>query len=190
MSEQINSWHKQDIQLSKVVINISPIQFNDENFISDLHEILHETQLNPKYLDFEITENVLYDFNKSLDILYKLHNLHIKISIDDFGTGYSSLSYLKYLPIDTIKIDKSFIDNLDEDGKMIVQSIVTMGKNLHYTLIAEGIETKKQLELLKKLGCEGGQGYLFSTPLSTDAVTRLLGRNLVTYTQCHISHLG
>ncbi|TXC89330.1 EAL domain-containing protein [Metabacillus litoralis] len=180
VSEQINSWHKQDIHLSKVAVNISPIQFNDENFIRDLHEILQETQLNPKYLNFEITENVLYDFNKSLDILYKLHNLHINISIDDFGTGYSSLSYLKFLPIDTIKIDKSFIDNLDEDGKMIVQSIITMGKNLHYTLIAEGIETEKQLEFLKMLGCERGQGYLFSTPLSTDAVTRLLGRNSVT----------
>ncbi|WP_226669884.1 EAL domain-containing protein [Metabacillus litoralis] len=178
--EQVKLWHKQHIDLSKVAINISPLQFNDENFINDLQDILLETQLNPKYLNLEITENVLYDINNSLDILYKLNHLNISISIDDFGTGYSSLSYLKFLPIDTLKIDKSFIDHLDEHGEVIVQSIMSMAKNLHFQLVAEGIETEKQLKFLKKHGCERGQGYLFCAPLSSETMTSLLKRNLVT----------
>ena len=102
-----------------------------------------------------------------------LQALGVKVSIDDFGTGYSSLSYLKQLPIDTLKIDKSFIDNLDADGEIIVNTIINMGKNLRFRVIAEGIENKQQLDYLKQQKCHEGQGYYFSKPVESKEIQRL-----------------
>ncbi|MFD2216714.1 MULTISPECIES: EAL and GGDEF domain-containing protein [Metabacillus] len=177
--KQMKFWKNQNLPLAKVAVNISPIQFQDDSFLEDLNKILNDSKLNPYYLDLEITENVIQDFKGSVNTLYEVHKMGVGISIDDFGTGYSSLSSLKYLPINNLKIDKSFINNLDSDGRILVQTIITMGKNLEYQLIAEGIESTDQLTFLQELSCDFGQGYMFSKPLSADALTKLLIENSI-----------
>lgn len=172
-------WQNQNLPLAKVAVNISPIQFQDESFLEDLNKILNDSELNPYYLELEITENVIQNFKDSVNTLHEVHKMGVGISIDDFGTGYSSLSSLKYLPINNLKIDKSFINNLDRDGRILVQTIITMGKNLGYQLIAEGIENTVQLNFLQELSCDFGQGYMFSKPLSADALTKLLTENSI-----------
>ncbi|UHA60691.1 bifunctional diguanylate cyclase/phosphodiesterase [Metabacillus litoralis] len=177
--KQMKLWQNQNLPLAKVAVNISPIQFQDESFLEDLNKILNDSELNPYYLELEITENVIQNFKDSVNTLHEVHKMGVGISIDDFGTGYSSLSSLKYLPINNLKIDKSFINNLDRDGRILVQTIITMGKNLGYQLIAEGIENTVQLNFLQELSCDFGQGYMFSKPLSADALTKLLTENSI-----------
>ena len=170
---QLKKWQDQGLYLQRVSVNISPIQFRNTNFIQDLKDILEKTNVNPKYVELEITEGTVLNIQEAMATLKNLRELGVKVSIDDFGTGYSSLSYLKNLPIDTLKIDKSFIDNLDIDGEIIVNTIINMGKNLHFTVIAEGIENKEQFIYLKDQNCHEGQGYYWSPPVVSDEILKL-----------------
>ncbi|WP_067727730.1 sensor domain-containing protein [Oceanobacillus damuensis] len=170
---QMKFWQEERILMQRICVNVSPIQFKDRNFIQDLKEILNETMLDASYLEIEITEGTILDIKTSSQTINDLKNLGVKVSIDNFGTGYSSLSYLKQLPIDTLKIDKSFIDDLDRDGEIIANTIISMGKNLNFRVIAEGIESEDQLDYLKKQKCHEGQGYYFSKPMDNSQITEL-----------------
>ncbi|MDT8861316.1 EAL domain-containing protein [Alkalihalobacillus sp. MEB130] len=163
--QQLKKWQDAGRFFRKISVNVSPVQFRNNHFVDDIKEILTDTELDPSCLELEITEGILLNIEASQKKLAALKKLGVKISIDDFGTGYSSLSYLKHLPVDTIKIDKSFIHELDLDGELIVNTIIQMGINLNFTVIAEGIENEKQLAYLKKQNCHKGQGYYFSKPV-------------------------
>ncbi|WP_010649737.1 EAL and GGDEF domain-containing protein [Oceanobacillus massiliensis] len=173
---QMKYWQENGHLMQRICVNVSPIQFKDKQFIPDLKEILNESLLDASYLEVEITEGTILDIENSSRTINELKDLGVKVSIDDFGTGYSSLSYLKQLPIDTLKIDKSFIDDLDRDGEIIANTIISMGKNLNFRVIAEGIESIDQLDYLKKQKCHEGQGYYFSRPIGNKEITELFGR--------------
>lgn len=151
-----------------VSVNISSVQINRPGFISLLSDILNETGLPPEYLELEITESTLVSsIMDATKLLTGLQQLGVKISLDDFGTGYSSLNYLTNLPINTLKIDKSFIDNIciSEKDSFIAQSIIRLAHRLNIRVVAEGVEHEDQLQLLKKQHCDIIQGYIFSVPL-------------------------
>lgn len=171
--EQMKNWQVQGLFLQRITVNVSPVQFRDPDFVTGLNEILNQTQLDASYLEIEITEGTLIDIKDSAKKLHDLQELGVKVSIDDFGTGYSSLSYLKKLPIDTLKIDKSFIDDLDRDGEIIVNTIISMGKNLQFRVIAEGIENMDQFKYLQQQECHEGQGYFFSRPVESNKIEEI-----------------
>ncbi|WP_163969341.1 putative bifunctional diguanylate cyclase/phosphodiesterase [Oceanobacillus halotolerans] len=170
---QMKQWVDLGMGIGRIAVNVSPIQFRHEHFISDVRQILNETGLDPHCLELEITENAILHMDKSIKTIETLKELGVKISIDDFGTGYSSLSYLNRLEIDTLKIDKSFIDDLNMDGEIIIDTIIHMGKNLTFNVLAEGIENKEQLAYLKQQDCHEGQGYYWSKPVEADDIPTL-----------------
>lgn len=158
-------------------LNISAIQYKRNEFTDSLLHIIKKYDINPEEIELEITESVLIDnFHEITEKLCILREYGIRISLDDFGTGYSSLSYLKGLPIDTLKIDKSFIDTLttDENAKIITESIIYMVKKLGFETVAEGVETKEQYEYLKSIDCDCIQGYLLGKPMIADDIEKLL----------------
>lgn len=158
-------------------LNISAIQYKRQDFVSTLMQILKKYDVTPFDVELEITESVLIDdFEEITDKLILLRDYGFKISLDDFGTGYSSLSYLKGLPIDTLKIDKSFIDTVvsDKNTKIITESIVYMVKRLGYETVAEGVETKEQFEYLKSIECDNIQGYFLGKPMPSNEIEELL----------------
>lgn len=151
----------------RISVNVSPLQFNDDLFVENLNNLVKESKIDPKKLRLELTEGTLInDINKVTTKLIELKNIGFSISVDDFGTGYSSLSYLKNLPLDELKIDQSFVANLSNNDadKTIVKTIISMGDSFGFEVIAEGVETKEQLDILKFLGCKYFQGYLFAKP--------------------------
>lgn len=155
----------------KISVNLSGQQFRDQQLVTEVENILQETGLGGKYLKLEITESILIDnLDAVTEIILKLRKQEIQFSIDDFGTGYSSLSYLHRFPVDTIKIDRSFVSQMQSNGdnSAIVKAIVTLAHMLDMDVIAEGIETTSQLAQLKLLQCEYGQGFFFSKPLSKE----------------------
>ncbi|WP_131972954.1 bifunctional diguanylate cyclase/phosphodiesterase [Exiguobacterium sp. B203-G5 25_7] len=156
-------------------VNVSALQFQNPYFCKMIHQIIQETQLDPQWLELEITESIVQNIQESVSILQQLRSLNIKTSIDDFGTGYSSLNVLEQLPIDTLKIDKSFIDRLTQNtSSPMVKTIIDLGLNLNLTIVAEGIETIEQKSQLESYGCMIGQGYLFSRPIDFDSFIHLL----------------
>ncbi|MDQ1523507.1 MAG: hypothetical protein QOG00_2209 [Pyrinomonadaceae bacterium] len=160
-----------------VSVNLSSKQFIQSDLIQRVTQIIAETKINPEGLKLEITESAVMDnVETATQMLKNLRALGIKLSIDDFGTGYSSLSYLHRFPIDTLKVDRSFVVNMSEDGENveIVRTIVSLAQNLGMNVIAEGVETKEQLAALRKLGCENGQGYFFSKPVGAKAAENLI----------------
>jgi diguanylate cyclase (GGDEF)-like protein/PAS domain S-box-containing protein len=157
-----------------VAVNVSTRQFYDKHFIKKIKRILQKTQLAPKYLELEITESIMQNITKTKPIIEEIKNLGVKISIDDFGTGFSSLSILKHLPLDKLKIDKSFIDDIGSSKEPLVKSIVELGGNLDMDVVAEGVETAEQANFLRENNCDIGQGYLFSKPLPLDQLQKLL----------------
>jgi diguanylate cyclase (GGDEF)-like protein/PAS domain S-box-containing protein len=160
-----------------VSVNLSSKQFIQSDLIQRVTQIIEETKINPEGLKLEITESAVMDnVETATEMLKKLRALGIKLSIDDFGTGYSSLSYLHRFPIDTLKVDRSFVVNMSEDSENveIVRTIVSLAQNLGMNVIAEGVETKEQLAALRKLGCENGQGYLFSKPVNAKTAENLI----------------
>jgi len=175
---QMVEWHNSGVPVERMSVNVSPIQFRNCQFVQDVNEILRNTGLDPKYLELEVTEGTLLNVSDSIKTLQGLKKSGIKVSIDDFGTGYSSLSYLKKLPIDTLKIDKSFIDELDFDGQFIINTIINLGKNLEFTVIAEGIENMKQLSYLQQQACHEGQGYFFSKPIPAEEIKELVQKQV------------
>ena len=161
-------------------LNISALQYKRPDFVNNLFDLLEKYQVNPKDIELEITESVLIDdFDQVVEKLHVIKDYGIKISLDDFGTGFSSLSYLKGLPIDTLKIDKSFIDTVidDESTQVITESIVSMVKKLGYETVAEGVETKEQFEYLKKIECDNIQGFLLGKPMPEDELVMLMEHN-------------
>ena len=151
-----------------VSVNLSVKQFNQPGLVENIANLLNEFKLPPRCLKLEITESVFSDnIEAAVGLLTQLRELGVQLSIDDFGTGYSSLSYLQRFPIDTLKIDRSFVMQMmeNEENLAIVRTIVALAQNLGMDVVAEGVETEDQLMLLRKLECENGQGYLFSTPL-------------------------
>lgn len=175
--KQMKQWHEDGIFINRASINVSPIQFRTDCFVENLREMLEKEDLDPKYIDLEITEGTILDIQGSQPILERLRNLGVYVSIDDFGTGYSSLSYLKQLPISTIKIDQSFISNLDEQDEMIVNTIINLGENLFFNIVAEGVETKEQLDYLQQQDCYEGQGYYWSKPVEPEKIIEFYGEN-------------
>ncbi len=157
--------------LETIAINVSSVQIRQNNFLERITEIIENTGIEADHIEIEITERYLMEYTESsLTILEDLRKLGLKISIDDFGTGYSSMSYLKKLPIDTIKVDKSFIDEIasDKNDYEITKAIIALSSSLEYSVVAEGIETIEQEETLRDLNCDMGQGYYFCRPLSKE----------------------
>lgn len=165
---QNKAWQDAGLPKLKVAVNLSARQLRDNAFVPLVVQILEETGLDPHYLELELTESALMgDASDTVCKLLRLKEMGISISVDDFGTGYSSLSYLKHLPIDTIKVDRSFVRDIvnDPDDAAIVDAIVAMAHSLKLKVIAEGVETREQLDFLQKRKCQQAQGYYFARPL-------------------------
>lgn len=160
-----------------ISVNLSVKQFNQPGLVDNIARILEESGLDPHCLKLEITETVFSEnVEAAVDLLRQLRQLGVQLSIDDFGTGYSSLSYLQHFPIDTLKIDRSFVSQMigKDENIQIVRTIVSLGQNLGMDVVAEGVETEDQLALLRQLDCENGQGYLFSNPLESSQVEKFI----------------
>jgi EAL domain-containing protein (putative c-di-GMP-specific phosphodiesterase class I) len=154
-----------------MAVNVSVRQLSSTRLVDDVRSALVGSGLAPHRLTLEVTESVALD-QDLVEVLHRLKELGVRLAIDDFGTGYSSLSYLRDLPFDILKVDKSFVDRLadaDGEGRALVSSIVSMAADLKLKTVAEGIESSNQLELLRAMSCDVGQGYLFARPLEEDA---------------------
>ena len=175
---QTKAWREEKgLPPMTVAVNLSARQFSDANLLPDIASILEETAMDPAFLELEITESmIMRNVDKTLQTMTALKNLGIRLAIDDFGTGYSSLAHLKQFPLDTLKIDRSFIRDLpgDQDDAAITKAIIALGKNLNMTLVAEGVETLEQAEFLRAHSCEQCQGYYFSKPLDPENFSELL----------------
>jgi diguanylate cyclase (GGDEF)-like protein/PAS domain S-box-containing protein len=180
---QISEWRAGSIAHRHLTIsvNLSAKQFLQPNLVEDIRKLLCELALPPEALKLEITEStVMADPSGAVEMLQQIKSLGIRLAIDDFGTGYSSLSYLHRFPLDTLKIDRSFISGMGDDGEgmEIARTILPMANNLRLDVVAEGVETVQQVAMLRKLQCKYGQGYYFSRPLSADATAALLAGDL------------
>ena len=166
---QNKEWQNEGFPPLKVSVNLSARQLHQKNLTEVIETILKETGLEPKWLELEITESILVKLDEAIDTLQAVRQSGVQISIDDFGTGYNSFSYIKHLPIDTIKIDSSFIQDIhqNQESQAIVKAIVTIAESLNLNVIAEGVELLDQVAALSENGCDQGQGYLFSKPLPT-----------------------
>ena len=176
------SWQTQGISAIPISVNVSALQFKKENFVSTVSEALLKTGLDGNMLELELTETCLMDnVEQSLDILIALKDLGVRITIDDFGTGYSSLNYLKRFPIDVLKIDQSFVTDINErsqnENAAIVTAIMALSHSLRLDVVAEGVETANELAYLTALGCKTIQGFLFSEPLTFEDFNALLKNN-------------
>jgi len=178
--KQAKTWLDDGLQTLNIAVNISAKEFLQKDFVNGVRAILHETQLPAGCLELEITETVLMrDVLTSKEILQQLKELGVQLAVDDFGTGFSSLSYLKQFPIDVLKIDQSFINDIESvlDDGTIVNAIICMGNSLDLKVVAEGIENQNQLDFLNKHHCEEGQGYLFSPAINADQLALMLQDN-------------
>ncbi|MBF0472600.1 MAG: bifunctional diguanylate cyclase/phosphodiesterase [Nitrospirae bacterium] len=170
-------WRDAGLPSVRIAVNISARQFRHGGFLNTLTDVLKETRLKPDSIDIEITESMLIeDIQKTVLMLAELKEMGFKISMDDFGTGYSSLNYLKKFPIDTLKIDKSFVQNCSSDpfDSVILSTIIAMAHNLNIRVVAEGVETSAQLELLRVFNCDEVQGFYFSRPIPADKAAEML----------------
>jgi EAL domain-containing protein (putative c-di-GMP-specific phosphodiesterase class I) len=177
-ARQILAWKGTPLEGIKVSINVSAKQFNDKKFVEKLS--IYTRDIDKNSLDIELTESVFVnDFDEKFNDITQIKNLGFTLSLDDFGTGYSSLSYLKNIPFDTIKIDKTFIDDLEHaQDKNFVVMIINIAKTLNLEIVAEGVETQEQLEILKEMDCDIYQGYLCSKPLPSEEFEQLVKKNL------------
>ena len=174
---QVAQWTQAGVRVPKVAINISPIQLLDENFSRVVNTLAVQYGINPERIVLEITESTdIEHFNLISTVLVNLKAQGYRFSLDDFGTGYASMTHFKRLPFSQVKIDQSFIADMDsnEDSLAIVEVVLAMARSLKLEVIAEGVETQSQLDILDRLGCTGYQGYLFSKPLGVQAITSLL----------------
>ncbi|MCP4282967.1 MAG: EAL domain-containing protein, partial [Gammaproteobacteria bacterium] len=178
---QAVAWEKAGIPALRMAVNVSPSHFLDKDIIPLIKRILDETGMIPGELELEVTESIAQTDQENLSVFQDLKDLGVLLAIDDFGTGYSSFASLKHLNVDCLKIDKYFIDDMltDKATLILISSMIEMGHNLGYEIIAEGIETSDQLKMIKKLGCETVQGYLFSKPLCTDEIPHLLNSDFI-----------
>jgi EAL domain-containing protein (putative c-di-GMP-specific phosphodiesterase class I) len=167
---QIRQW-RAAFRLPKISVNVSALQFFQNNFVAIVEGLLQETGASPDMIELELTETTLADYSpEMLERMNALRNLGFTIAIDDFGTGYSSLKYLSKLPVDKLKIDQCFVRQMikDTNNTSIVRAIVALGKGLNLDVVAEGVETETQQNILVAEGCFSGQGYLFSKPLPAE----------------------
>ncbi|HEY7164732.1 MAG TPA: EAL domain-containing protein [Candidatus Binatia bacterium] len=177
--KQNRTWQSAGLASIRIAVNVSARQFRDHGFLRSVAEVLDETGLDPRNLMLEITENVIMEAaRENLEVLDQIKAMGIKLSIDDFGTGYSSLSYLNQLPLDELKIDRSFIKEIrsEFDEAPIVTAIVAMAHSLGLSVVVEGVETEAQLALVTRQGCDHYQGYLFSKPVTTEEFTGMLSQ--------------
>jgi EAL domain-containing protein (putative c-di-GMP-specific phosphodiesterase class I) len=174
---QHQAWRDAGFPSFPISVNLSARQFRQADLKDAIARIVHEAGLDPAMLELELTESLLMDHtDRTVETLDHLHAMGVRLSIDDFGVGYSSLSYLKRFPIQTLKIDQSFMRHVtsDADDAAISTAIIAMAHGLKLRVVAEGVETEDQLAFLMAKGCDAVQGYLFSRPLPADAMTALL----------------
>ncbi len=178
--EQVLNWlherKQRNLPLYQVSVNISPSHFYTHNFTEKLSGIVEQYGILPQFIKIELTENIgLVDLEKAKQIIHDLKLLGFESSVDDFGIGFSSLSYLHQLPVNELKIDRSFINNLtDNGGNAIVKTIIQLAKSMDLTAVAEGIESEEQLEVIREMNCQVAQGYYFYKPMSLDQIEELL----------------
>lgn len=175
--QQLRQWRQEAGLSLQLAVNLSARQFREGNLLTTIARILSETGVDPQWLDLEITESTaIQDLALTVEVLQQLRELGVQIAIDDFGTGYSSLASLKHFPIDKLKIDRSFISDLADDryDAAIVRAIIALGRGLNLAVVAEGVETEVQLELLRDMGCDLVQGFWISQPLSALAIADFL----------------
>lgn len=173
---QIKAWQRAGLPPIVVSVNVSARQFRHDNIVATVAEVLEEADLDPKYLEIELTESVvMHDAAKLAAMLDQLKRLGVQIAVDDFGTGYSSLSYLKRFPVDRLKVDRSFVQDIasDRDDATIVRTIIALGHNLGLKVVAEGVETEQQVKFLRQNHCDEMQGYYFGIPMSADEFQQL-----------------
>jgi diguanylate cyclase (GGDEF)-like protein/PAS domain S-box-containing protein len=174
---QARAWQDAGLPPLPIAVNVSAVEFRDKGFVEGVRTILSETGLDARYLELELTEGVLMDDAESTaSVLQELKMMGLHLVVDDFGTGYSSLNYLRQFPIDVLKIDRSFVNQItaNPDDSTIVNAIISMGKSLKHLVVAEGIETQLQRAYLQTQSCAEGQGYLFSRPLAAAQLAQLL----------------
>ena len=182
--QQAQTWQKDGLRPIPIAVNISAAEFRRETLFEDIRNILEETGLAPAYLEIELTEStLLHDIKSTMTVLHLLKTLGVKLTIDDFGTGYSNLNYLRQFPIDTLKIDPLFIRNIIINGGdvTLVSAVIGLGNSLQLRVIAEGVETRKQLDFLQIEHCAEGQGFYFSPPVEATAFAELLGAENIQY---------
>jgi diguanylate cyclase (GGDEF)-like protein len=176
---QLREWHKTTRKAIRMAVNLSAKQFNGKNFLEKVKGIINNSGINKSFLTLELTESLLLgNIDEKIKIMQSLRTMGLKLSIDDFGTGYSSLSYLRKLPLDELKIDRSFVMELSKsaDTRAIVSTIVYLARSLKLSTVAEGIEKKEELAFLRRVGCNQFQGFLFSRPVPSDEITEMLTR--------------
>jgi diguanylate cyclase (GGDEF)-like protein/PAS domain S-box-containing protein len=175
--EQNVAWQRAGLPPVRVSVNLSPRQLGDPGLLGEVRAVLADTGLKPDLLELEVTESsVMHNVERALEVLGALKAMGVRLAIDDFGTGYSSLAQLKRFPIDTLKVDRSFIRELpaDSEDKAIAEAIIAMGKTLSLTVVAEGVETPEQKAFLRERACDQMQGYHFSKPIAPDEFAELL----------------
>ncbi|WFR55060.1 EAL domain-containing protein [Anaerocolumna sp. AGMB13025] len=175
--EQLKVWEEKGFKDLIMAVNISARQFKDQEFVNMVREIIHEVGINPNYLQLEITESIaLQDIDYSIAVIQKLKELGVLFALDNFGTDYSSMNYLKRLPVNNLKIDKSFLRTVldSQSNQNMVQTIISLAQNLNLNVIAEGVERNEQAEFLKRIKCNMAQGYFYSEPLPDSMAEQLL----------------
>jgi EAL domain-containing protein (putative c-di-GMP-specific phosphodiesterase class I) len=174
---QASEWHRAGYGHLRVAVNLSARQFAQVDLVDVVRKALCESGLMPAHLELELTESlVMTDVHHAIGVLHELRSLGVTLAVDDFGTGYSSLSYLKRLPLDVLKIDRSFVNDIseDSDAAAIARSIIRLGHDLRMQVLAEGVETAEQLAFLLEHGCDSIQGYYFSRPVPGETVLKML----------------
>lgn len=176
---QNKAWQDQGFPPMRIAVNITGLQLKQNNIVEKIKNILKETNLEPKFLELELTENTIISSEKILETIAELKKFGIVITIDDFGTGYSSLSYLKKLPLDRLKIDRSFIEHIKEanDDDVIIRSIISLAKNLNLEVLAEGVENETQINFLRKHECDEIQGFYFSKPVNSEEFFKIMSQS-------------
>ena len=174
--EQVHAWHEEGLPAVRVAVNLSARQLLDPDLPAMVKRVLDETALASSLLELEVTETVAMQNADAVPLLQELRDMGIGTSLDDFGTGHSSLDRLRQLPVDQLKIDRSFISDAGEssDGPAIVRGIIALGHAMGLSVVAEGVETEAQLAMLRDLDCDLAQGYLYSPALDADALAELL----------------
>jgi EAL domain-containing protein (putative c-di-GMP-specific phosphodiesterase class I) len=178
---QARAWMDAGLPLASIAVNVSAIEFRHEGFLDGLSAILAETHLDPRSLELELTESVLMKHVASTaTILQTLRERGVLVAVDDFGTGYSSLSYLRIFPLDVLKIDQSFVRQIaiNDSDAAIVTAVINMARNLNLRVVAEGVETREELDFLRAHQCDEAQGYYFSKPIPADKFMGLLKHGL------------
>lgn len=177
---QFRQWMGEGHDLERISVNLSAIQFMDPTIISTVESVLRQTEVAPEHLEIELTESIVQDSVQALPVMKRMKKMGIQLALDDFGTGFSSLSYLKDFPLDTLKVDRSFIQTIHENEKdrAVVDTVIQLADRLGLSVIAEGVETEAQLDYLRSRGCVEYQGYFFSKPLSKTEASALLTRSM------------